>query len=658
MVKPVVGLVSGTYNRLPLLKAMIQSFRDNLLPGLTYTITIVDGGSTDNTIEWCKSQPDIKLIEDGALLGAISAFTRGAHATDAKYILLANDDIVFRPGSVIPGIVHLENNLTCGAVAMKDNRPINSTYDKTVYKTLQMEGNLNGRRYGIIYAQVGIFRKFLGDRCNWWQGEHDEMLGAAVYAGDNSLSAQIWHYGYTVDEVPECIVEDFVAHDELRKINYEKGLESNDSHFFYDQWPEGVIVSPVPTLVQQDRRAARILYMPIYEPGWTIQKHPVHGKHGLRDALARGKNKYGAQNIVQEFDYLADDPTRLRSHLMEIAEAFKPDLILTQIQSPLPLTADILKELVARTGATIVNWNGDQAPGGLYSREMLPILRQIDLQLITNLDVIADYEREHIKWDYWQIGYEEPGDDLEAKLDAYYQGIGQENPFNDYPNYPVVYLASLRSPDRQAIAGIVASFGGYVFQPGDRYATLYDFVKAKYIYQHAKIAISDNGFTSRGFVSNRLFQALAAGGCVVLQQHVDGLDELTGLQAGKHYIEWNTLEELQEKIQYGISDITLDNRISISNAGTAFVREHFSFDTQVAKLMDLLKKHLGTSEALNNAIALRWIGRGDSPGGLGNTYPSGMRYEHKPGQLLYVKQEDINEFMRLNNAANWERMEI
>lgn len=656
--QPIISLVSGTYNRIALLTAMVQSFRDNLLPGMAYEIVLVDGGSTDGTIAWAKAQPDIKLIEDGALLGAISAFTRGAHAASGKMVLLANDDIVFRAGSVIPGIVHLENNMTCGAVAMRDNRPINSTYDKTVYKTLQMEGNLNGRRYGIIYAQVGLFRNWLGKRCNWWLGEHEEMLGAHVYAGDNSLSAQIWHYGYTVDEVPECIVEDFVAHDELRKINYEKGLESNDSHFFYDQWPEGVIVSPVPTLVQQDKRAARILYLPIYEPGWAIQKHPVHGKHGLRDALARGKNKYGAQNIVQEFDYLADDPTRLRSHLMEIAEAFKPDLILTQIQSPLPLTADLLKELVARTGATIVNWNGDQAPGGLYSKEMLPILRQIDLQLITNLDVVADYEREHIKWDYWQIGYEEPGDELEAKLDAYYQSIGQENPFKNYPNYPVVYLASLRSPDRQAIARLVQENGGYVFSPGDGYATLYDFVKVKYIYSHAKIAISDNGFVSRGFVSNRLFQALAAGGCMVWQQHVGGLDELTGLQAGVHYGEWTSLGVLEDWLNTSLAKTWDKRRKEIASAGTAFVREHYSFDAQVVKLMALLKKHLGTSEALNNAIALRWIGRGDSPGGLGNTYPSGMRYEHRAGQLLYIKQEDITEFMRLNSAANWERMEI
>jgi GT2 family glycosyltransferase len=75
----------------------MQSFRDNLLPGIPYEVVLVDGGSTDGTIEWAKAQPDVKLIEDGKLVGAISAFTRGAFAASGKYVLLANDDITFGP---------------------------------------------------------------------------------------------------------------------------------------------------------------------------------------------------------------------------------------------------------------------------------------------------------------------------------------------------------------------------------------------------------------------------------------------------------------------------------------------------------------------------------------------------------------------------------
>lgn len=652
---PIISLVSGTYNRLKMLTEMVQSFRDNLLPGLTSEVVLVDGGSTDGTLEWARSQPDVRLIEDGALLGAISAFTRGAQAAQGKYVLLANDDVAFRPNSVIPAIVHLEMNHKCGAVAFKDNRPV-AHFTRSDYKTLQMEGNINGRRAGILYAQVGLFRKWLGDKVKWWQGEHDEMIGAHVYGGDNSLSAQIWHYGFTVDEVPDCIVEDHVANDELRQINYNKGLQSNDSHFFYDQWPNGVIVSESPQLVQQDVRAARILYLPIYEPGWAVQKHPVHGKHGLRDALARARNKHGAQHIVQEFDYLAANPQILRNRLFEVVDGFKPDLILTQLQSPQPITANLMGEIRQRSGATIINWNGDQAPGGLASPEMLAVLRHVDLQLITNLDVVDIYEREHIKWAYWQIGYEMPEGDIEQHVADYFSELGRQNPFADYPSYPVVYLASLRSPERQAIAQIVEEFGGRVFTPGDEYATLYNFSTSTYIYQHAKIAISDNGFTSRGFVSNRLFQALAAGGCVVLQQHVDGLDELTGLIADFHYIEWFDLEHLRELIT-GILQADGSQLIpSISQRGTAFVREHFSFDAQVTKLMTLIRERLGENSQLKESIALKYIGRSSTGFGLGNMWPSGMRYEYEPGRLLYVRRDDVDEMLRYY-PNEWQRVD-
>jgi glycosyl transferase family 2 len=648
-----IGLVSGTWNRLPLLKDMVQSFRDNLLPGIEYTITIIDGGSRDGTIKWCNQQSDIQLIKDGKLTGAISAFTRAAHATDAKYILLANDDIEFKLGSIIPAIVYLESDMQCGAVAFKDNRELPGYYTKDDYHTLKMAAVVNGRQTAVVYAQVGLFRKWLGERCNWWTGEHDEMIGAYTYAGDNMLSAQIWRYGYRVMEVPDCIVEDHVAVDGLRQVNYQKGLESNDSHFFYDHFPQGVPVMDTPQLVQEDRRAARILYLPIYEPGWTVQKHPLNGKKGLREALMRAKNKHGQPFIVQEFDYLAAPPNLLRVQLMELCEKFRPDLILTQLQSPQPITADMLAEMKSRTNATIINWNGDQALGGLIGREMLNLLMHVDLQLITNLDAAPDYDKMRIKWAYWQIGYEEPGDNLEAMNEAYFRELGRENPFNGYPNYPVVYLASLRSPERQAIAALVNEFGGYVFQPGDQYATLYNFPAAKYIYQHAKIAISDNGFTSRGFVSNRLFQALAAGGCCVFQQHVDGLDEMTGLKAGEHYIEWTTLDDLRVAMNWLTAE---RQREHVASTGTAFVHSNYSFDAQVAKLFKLIEEKLGENQQLNEAIPLKYQGRNGNGFGLGNSFPSGTRYEYTPGKPLYVHKLDYAEIMRLY-PGQWERIE-
>lgn len=659
---PLISLVSGTYNRRVMLETMVWSFINNVPKGMEYEIVLVDGGSTDDTLTWIKTMMQyhpIKLIEDGDLLGAISAFTRGGFAATGKYVLFANDDVTFKKHSIMPAITHLENNMKCGAVAFEDNRPIEGYWTDKEYKTLRMAALVDGRPTSVVYAQVGLYRKWLGDKLKWWLGEHDEMAGAQVYAGDNSLSAQIWNKGYSVDPVPGCVVEDHVANDELRQINYHKGLKANDSHFFYDQWPFGVIVMSEPQIPQQDRRAARILYLPIYEPGWAVQKHPVHGKNGLRKALMRAKNRYGVPHMVQEVDYLSAPPNELRTNLMRICEQFRPDLILTQIQASRPISADLLSDMKSISGATVVNWNGDQAYGGLFGPDLLPLLKVIDLQLITNLDVVSDYERNGIKWDYWQIGFEMPEGDIVQNVRDYFSELGRQNPFDGDSLYPALYLASVRTPAREVIADAVFKAGGVIMQPGDPYATLYNFSTSTYAYRCALAIVSDNGFKSKGFVSNRLFQALASGGGVVLQQHVDGLDELTGLIANTHYIEWHTIDDLKiwlDRIKNADAEHQLILKI-IKQAGTEFVHENFSFDAQVIKLMNLIRKHLGDNPQLKDTVALQYVGRSMVGFGLGSSFPTGNRYEYKVGHLLYVHQDDLAAFFT-QYPADWRRMEL
>src|SRR4051794_30500166 len=59
--RPTVSLVLGTYNRLPFLEQAIESIRQNGA-STSFEIIIVDGGSTDGTVDWLVQQKDVVTI--------------------------------------------------------------------------------------------------------------------------------------------------------------------------------------------------------------------------------------------------------------------------------------------------------------------------------------------------------------------------------------------------------------------------------------------------------------------------------------------------------------------------------------------------------------------------------------------------------------------
>ncbi len=53
--KPVISVVIGTYNRIKFLKLAINSVRKDL-ENFSHEIIVVDGGSTDGSIQWLTKQ--------------------------------------------------------------------------------------------------------------------------------------------------------------------------------------------------------------------------------------------------------------------------------------------------------------------------------------------------------------------------------------------------------------------------------------------------------------------------------------------------------------------------------------------------------------------------------------------------------------------------
>jgi glycosyltransferase involved in cell wall biosynthesis len=557
-----LSIVSGTYNRAQSLHNMMESARLQIPRHISYEFIIVDGGSEDNTIEYLRRRPDTQVVEQGELRGAIPAFCDGAKRTRGEYVILANDDVTFVQGSILRAIAHLESNRTCGAVAFADDRAARMSGNGNHKRVLSMPALLpNGKNGGVNYAQVGMFRRWLGEYAGWWGADDDIMRHARTYGGDNYLSARIWEAGYTVDAVTGCEVNDSIREDQLREKNRHQAHQ--DSVQYYHRYPYGPAVRAYPELPNPQWERLRVLLLDIHEPRLPAA---TAKEYGLADALDQ-------VGLLYHIDYV-NEPY----NLVEAVRAWQPHLLVMQCHDTNHINAEILERARRECrDMVVINWNGDAHERGLTSPDILQMLQHVDIQTGVNAAIKPVYDKHGINWQYWQIGYKDPA--------APYGG--------NVPAHDVVFLGNCYIPERHDLIGVIRDvpnidFGLYGSCPGAVGNTHYDFAHSQALYQHCKIAIGDTFPGTVGFVSNRLFQALSAG-AFLLQQYSPELDAYTELIEGEHYIAWRDLSELRELIPMWLDGRRNKRRIRIAENGRQFVRENFSYDAQVRKLWQLLE---------------------------------------------------------------------
>ena len=572
----VLSYVTGTYNRLHSLQRMVQSVRESIGKGIPYEIVLVDGGSTDGTIEWCKAQPDIVLIEQGQLLGAIKAFNAGFRAARGTYVVAGNDDIVLIDETLVHAISFMQDNPNVGIGCFWQDR-----LPQGPWHIEFMPAVVHNRQTSVPYGQVCIIPRWLGEEVGWWGN-----TGARTYGGDNEMSCGVLERGYKVvpvgsydretGAVPWAAIHDGKIEDELRTIN---SKNSQDGNIWGQRWERyidgkryaGPIVVEVPYKPNPIARRKRFLYLPIYEPGHDIQKTQ---KKGLREALAR-------VGLVVEIDWMGvaqrNGIEYMRNYVMDVADCWKPDIMLFQVHSPGEWNATTIHALkVEYPNAKLVNWNGDYHPDDLLSTANVEMAAAFDLQLVVTTKVAEPYRKAGVRWQYWQIGFE----DSTAVPDA------------NTPRHDVLFLGNGYSPERQRLGdflrklpynvGIYGSWGNGIANG----FTLYNFDEGHKLYKGACVSIGDDQWSAPGFVSNRLFQAMAPGGAVYMQQRVPALEQLLGLVDGVHYIAWDDLSDLRRKIDWAMQNE--DKRKQIAAEGAKLMRERHSFDARVRELLGWL----------------------------------------------------------------------
>jgi glycosyltransferase involved in cell wall biosynthesis len=577
-----ISVVSGTYNRLPLLRRYVQSVRKSV-GALEYEIILVGVKGDTETLEWCRAQGDVKLIVQEGLLGAIKAFNAGAWAADpdSEYVCLFNDDIVVEGKSCYSAYQYLEEHPQTAMIAFAHKYQRRGG-DKT-------KGRVQGAM-GYPYGQCCMVRRWMGDYAGWWGTE-----GMKTYGGDTRLSLRLWEMGYPTSAIPECSVIDFEHDDELRRINNDTP-QNNPTH------PDLVIFNKH----WKGRMPPRKQWKPAtFDLGHRILEKAAKGtlrtmrfkammgpKDEMRTGLIDAFSKYGPTKQVNQVAIVHSmGLQRFQGEATRLATEFKPDLLLIQAQRPnnfMPHTVASLRQKLP--GTYIINWDGDTHPK--LEQFHFDMAKSCHLQLVVSPTVFPRYFK-HGAYNigYWPIGIEE------VYLDPKRVDPEQQSP-------DVIFLAALYGvgvfPEAETRRDAVR----ILMQQKDIKTEVYGHgwqtigiqtshtsekhSKSAHLYAGAKMALSISQSKDLwGYTSDRAYNIMATA-CPILVQRFAGMEE-HGFIDGESCIAWGDLNGMIQKVRYYLDDAHTLERERIGRKGKELIETRHNWRQRVLDLFAILE---------------------------------------------------------------------
>jgi glycosyltransferase involved in cell wall biosynthesis len=221
MSKPIISVVLGSFNRLNFLKLTIESIRKEM-QNYSSEIIIIDGGSSDGTLNWLKEQKDIITIVQhnrGKWNGKKLEqkpwgyfMNLGFKCAQGKYICMLSDDCLVVPGAIINGynLFEEKEKQKIGAIPFYFR---NWSAQQKYYV-----GNPCGNKF---YVNHGLYLKQALEDVSYI----DEKT-FKFYCADIDLCFKMYQKGYSIIPSENSYIEHYPhATLKVRKQNNQKGTQ-------------------------------------------------------------------------------------------------------------------------------------------------------------------------------------------------------------------------------------------------------------------------------------------------------------------------------------------------------------------------------------------------------------------------------------------------